>query len=92
MDRFYRRMRQQTGILMKGAKPIGGKFSFDWDNRNPWRGDPPVPQMPAFEPDEITREVIEFVDSAYATHFGSTAGFNLPVTQRDCELMLQHVL
>lgn len=92
MDRFYRRMRQQTGILMKGAKPVGGKFSFDADNRNPWRGDPPVPPMPEFEPDEVTREVIEMVSSTYSSHFGSIAGFNLPVTQRDCDRMWRHVL
>ena len=32
MDRFYRRVRQHTGILMKKGKPVDGKFSFDSEN------------------------------------------------------------
>ncbi|MEM8963039.1 MAG: cryptochrome/photolyase family protein, partial [Acidobacteriota bacterium] len=29
MDRFYRHVRQRSGILMENGKPIGGKYSFD---------------------------------------------------------------
>ena len=29
MKTFYENWRQQTGILMEGGKPTGGKFSFD---------------------------------------------------------------
>jgi len=36
--------------------------------------------------------VIEFVDSTYSNHFGTTANFDLPVTQRDCDRMWQFVL
>ncbi|MBS1804828.1 MAG: cryptochrome/photolyase family protein [Acidobacteria bacterium] len=92
MDRFYRRMRQKTGILMKNGRPVGKQFSFDADNRKPWRGDPPEPQVPAFEPDEITREVINLVGTTYSSHFGNIGDFNLPVTQQDCDRMWQHSL
>jgi deoxyribodipyrimidine photolyase-related protein len=33
MDRFYRSVRERTGILMEGGAPVGGQFSFDHDNR-----------------------------------------------------------
>jgi deoxyribodipyrimidine photolyase-related protein len=33
MEFFYRKLRQQTGYLMQGDKPIGGKWNFDSDNR-----------------------------------------------------------
>jgi deoxyribodipyrimidine photolyase-related protein len=33
MDRFYRSVRERTGILMEGGAPLGGQFSFDHDNR-----------------------------------------------------------
>jgi deoxyribodipyrimidine photolyase-related protein len=85
MDRFYRHMRQQTGVLMRGGKPVGGKFSFDAENRNPYKGEVPVPHLPEFAPDEITQEVIAFVEETYAHHFGSTRGFNLPCTQPDAD-------
>ena len=35
MDRFYREVRERTGILMQGGQPVGGQFSFDADNRQP---------------------------------------------------------
>jgi deoxyribodipyrimidine photolyase-related protein len=85
MDRFYRHMRQQTNILMRGGKPVGGKFSFDADNRNPYKGEVPAPRFPEFPPDAITQEVIALVDDTYAHHFGATAGFNLPCTHADAE-------
>jgi len=33
MDRFYREVRERTGLLMEGGQPVGGQFSFDADNR-----------------------------------------------------------
>lgn len=96
MDRFYRRMRQQTGILMESAKPIGGNYSYDAENRKPYKGQPPIPTPPTFPPDPITQEVIALVDRHYPSHFGSTTNFNLPTTQHDCDAMwafaLQHLL
>ena len=92
MDRFYRHMRQQTEILMRGGKPVGGQFSFDADNRNPYKGEVPVPRFPEFPPDEITEEVIAFVEETYAHHFGSTAGFNLPCTQADADKFWRYFL
>lgn len=96
MDRFYRRMRQQTGILMENAKPVGGQFSFDAENRNPYRGEVPVPTPPRFPPDAITKEVIALVESTYAHHFGVLKNFDLPCTQSDCDsfwrFFLDHLL
>ncbi len=96
MDHFYRRMRKQTGILMQNAKPIGGQFSFDADNRNPYRGEFPIPDPPTFAPDEITAEVINYIAEIYPHHFGVIDGFDLPCTQADCDrswaFALEHLL
>jgi deoxyribodipyrimidine photolyase-related protein len=86
MDRFYRHMRQQTGILMQNAKPVGGKFSYDPDNRKPYKNEVPVPTPPRFPPDAITQEVIAFVESTYGHHFGTANNFDLPCTQTDSDL------
>ncbi len=85
MDRFYRHMRQQTGILMRGAKPIGGRYSFDSDNRKAYRGEVPVPDAPRFLPDTMTEEVIDLVQSTYSHHFGSLKNFDLPCTQSEAD-------
>ncbi len=92
MDRFYRHMRQQTGMLMRNAKPVGGQFSFDADNRNPYKNQIPVPPPPIFPPDAITQEVIAMVEATYPHHFGVVGGFDLPCTQADCDRFWQFAL
>ncbi|MBB5055624.1 deoxyribodipyrimidine photolyase-related protein [Granulicella aggregans] len=96
MDRFYRTQRQKTGILMDKGKPRGGKFSFDAENRKPYKGLPLIPQPPVFAPDEVTNEVITLVEQTYPHHFGLISNFNSPVTQQDADLAwafaLEHLL
>ncbi|MCU6434573.1 cryptochrome/photolyase family protein [Undibacterium sp. Jales W-56] len=44
MEYFYRQMRVRHHILMAdAAKPAGGQWNYDHDNRKPWRGTPPEP-------------------------------------------------
>jgi deoxyribodipyrimidine photolyase-related protein len=85
MDRFYRAMRQRSGLLMEGGKPIGGKFSYDQENRKPYRGQVAVPQRPGYAPDAITTEVLDLVARQFPDHFGTLDGFDLPVTAKDCQ-------
>ena len=85
MEWFYRNMRRKTGLLMDGDKPAGGRWNFDPENRGgPEPGlMPPAP--PRFEPDTVTREVLELVASRFANHFGSLEAFNWPVTAEQAE-------
>ncbi len=85
MDAFYRQVRRRTGLLMENDKPVGGKFSFDAENRKPWRGSPPAPEPPVFEPDQITREVAEIIDARFRHHPGSVDPASLPATAADAE-------
>ena len=85
MDRFYRAMRKKTGVLMQNGRPTGGQFSYDADNRNPYKGQVPIPKPLTFEPDELTLEVIDFVAREYGHHFGEIEGFDSPVTQADAD-------
>ncbi|MEW4447513.1 cryptochrome/photolyase family protein [Qipengyuania sp. JC766] len=87
MESFYRDMRRKTGLLMnEDGKPAGGDWNFDKDNREP----PPKdgldpPPRPTFEPDDITREVIELVEDRFGDHFGSLESFEWPVTRDQAE-------
>ncbi len=92
MDRFYRKMRQKTGILMERGKPVGGKFSYDPDNRNPYKGEVPIPRPPIFPPDALTEEVIAYVGQHYGHHFGSIENFNLPCDQAGSDALWQFAL
>ncbi len=87
MDTFYRFMRRTTGILMDGEKPVGGKISFDKENRFPWRGRPPAPDAPSFPRDPIKEEVAELIRKAFAHHPGRLDLDALPATLKDAEAL-----
>ena len=91
MEFFYREMRRKTGVLMdgdkggdKGAdKPVGGEWNYDAENRKSFgkAGPKDVPTPPVFAHDAITQEVLTLVESRFASHPGTTANFNWPVTR-----------
>ncbi|MBC7779108.1 MAG: cryptochrome/photolyase family protein [Proteobacteria bacterium] len=83
MEYFYRAMRIRHGVLMDGDLPAGGKWNFDVENRKPFPASGPhtVPARHGFEPDAITREVIDLVNRNLAAHPGSLDAFDWPVTR-----------
>ena len=89
MDAFYRQVRQRTGVLMERGKPVGGKYSFDAENRKPWRGEPAAPTELTFRPDAITQEVGELVARDFAKHPGELRLDRLPATKKDAERLWQ---
>lgn len=85
MDAFYKNVRRRLGILMAKGKPVGGKFSFDSDNRRAWRGEPPAPPLPTFEVDAITNEVGDLLRERMGHHPGTLKLDALPATAADTE-------
>jgi len=85
MEYFYRDMRRQTGLLMDGAKPAGGKWNFDADNRSGPPASLIAPSYTKFAPDPITTEVLALVSARFGDHFGSIEGFSMPVTRANAE-------
>lgn len=86
MDAFYRHVRRETGILMDPrGKPVGGKYSFDTENRKPWKGNPPAPEPPTFVPDAITSEVGDLIERDFASHPGRLDLARLPATVAEAE-------
>jgi deoxyribodipyrimidine photolyase-related protein len=85
MDTFYRHVRKQTGILMCDGRPVGGKLSFDAENRRRWRGDPPAPEPLTFPGDPIKQEVFELIERDFAAHPGRLCPERLPATSADAE-------
>lgn len=92
MERFYRHMRQRTGILMEDGRFAGGRLSYDDQNRERYRGQIPVPVRPVFEIDSITQEVIDFTAGVNPEAFGVVDGFDLPVTDVDAQRMWSFAL
>ena len=84
LEYFYRELRTRFDVLMDAAgKPMGGQWNFDADNREafPASGPGTVPPRSRFEPDAITREVIDLVNLRFAEHPGTLDSFAWPVTR-----------
>ena len=92
MEYFYREMRTRHRVLMDFAKPAGGQWNYDKDNRKtPPRGlNYPLP--PRFEPDPVTREVLALVAREFATHFGALDPFWFAVTREGALQALGHFI
>jgi deoxyribodipyrimidine photolyase-related protein len=80
MAPFYQKFRQETGILMDGSTPIGGKYSFDSENRSPWDGKHELPEPPVYPKDDIDLEVESLIDSKFSGHPGKADLSALPTT------------
>ncbi len=88
LETFYRWMRRRENILLENGQPVGGKWNYDKENRQP----PPqqsYPDPPFVEPDEITREVIEIIE-AQPGLWGSARDFRLPVTRAGAIAWMEH--
>ena len=85
MEYFYRDMRRQTGLLMDGDQPVGGKWNFDAENRKAANVDLFLPQPKACPPDTITQEVLALVEARFSNHFGDLAPFWFAVTRANAE-------
>lgn len=92
METFYRRMRQEHGVLMKGREPVGGTWNLDKLNRKRLPANLAVPDTLRFAPDPITRQAMRDVDREFADHYGSTEAFDLPVSRSDAQRALEDFL
>lgn len=93
LEYFYRLMRKTHQILIDAdGNPEGGQWNFDQDNRKPYpKKGPGIIDAPAvFEVDEMTQEVLAFVERAYPEHPGSLASFHWPVTREQALQALEY--
>jgi deoxyribodipyrimidine photolyase-related protein len=84
MEYFYREMRRKHSVLMDGKQPVGGKWNFDSSNRRAFGKEGPQTLFKRLQldPDKVTLEVIELVNSRFADHPGNLDRFNWPVNRR----------
>ncbi|ELZ91340.1 cryptochrome/photolyase-related protein Phr3 [Haloferax mucosum ATCC BAA-1512] len=89
-EHWYRHVRRETGILMDGDEPAGGEWNYDDQNQETPPEDWTPPAVPMFDPDELTRETIEFVRERYPDAWGSADEFRWPVTRVEARQALDH--
>lgn len=89
---FYIRQRQERDILLDFAgNPLGGKWSFDTDNRKRYPKDKTPPKV-SFPPKNKWHEGAEqYVKTYFSNNYGET-GFTLPITFEESDAWLDQFL
>ena len=92
MEFFYREMRKRYNVLMDKGKPIGDKWNYDADNRQPPKAGLHIPTPSQFKPDAITVEVLALVEKRCADHFGQLDAFDFAVTREQAMSVLNQFI
>ncbi len=94
LEYFYRPLRTKFGVLMDDGEPAGGQWNYDAENRGafPKTGPGKLPAPRRFEPDRVTRGVLDLVTKRFAKHPGSLDHFDWPVTPADARSALDDFL
>ena len=93
MARFYEAQRKRMAVLVeRGGAPVGGKWSFDTENRAKL----PKNHAPPFEPrcarNEFTQEAVRYVTARFPHRPGSVDHFRWPVTRAEAEAWLDRFI
>lgn len=92
MEDFYRESRKRFKILMDGEQPVGGKWNYDRQNRQPPKKSLKTPPPLTFEPDEITQDVIQWVKHKQFSNYGTIEPFHWAVTRQQAQQVLAYFL
>lgn len=81
---YYRWLRKRNSILMDDAKPIGGSWNYDKENRQGIsKLKSPIPERSKITTDQITLEVMIEVEEIFVNSLGDLESFNWAVTHED---------
>ncbi len=77
---FYIEQRKKQKILVNSnKKPVGGKWSFDPENRLKIPPDIEIPGIKKFKPDKYVKEAQKYVEKIFSDNPGSTENFIFPI-------------
>ncbi|WLP94172.1 cryptochrome/photolyase family protein [Psychrobacter sp. M13] len=91
---FYIEQRKREKILVDDEdEPIGGKWSFDEDNRKKYPRKQTPPDVTFPELSEHYEEAIDYVEDNFSKHYGEiNSDFRYPTTHDEAEQWLENFL
>lgn len=93
MGKFYQRERKRRKILMTADhKPVGGKYSFDTENRKKLPKKIVLPEISRPKTDKFVEEAIEYVEKNFPENYGNAEDFAYPINHKDAETWLGRFL
>jgi deoxyribodipyrimidine photolyase-related protein len=97
MSSFYIEQRKRLKLLLDGAGPLGGKWSFDTENRKKLPKKTTIPEALSrklFSQDEtnFVNEATEYVNEHFADNPGETEHFEYPINHTEAKKVLRDFL
>jgi deoxyribodipyrimidine photolyase-related protein len=90
MSSFYQLGRKKFNILLdENKKPIGGKWSFDEDNRKKIPPNTTIPEIPKTSQSIHHDAVISAIEKNFPSHPGSLKNIWFPVTRKSAQVQLE---
>lgn len=83
MQHFYVWQRRRLGVLLDGDEPVGGRWSFDEDNRKKLPRGHPVPDVARPERVPAVEEAIAWVQEHFPDNPGRAASFAWPTSHEE---------
>ncbi|MDC1430703.1 cryptochrome/photolyase family protein [Bacteroidia bacterium] len=93
MASFYAESRKKHGILLEdGDKPLGGKWSFDADNRKKVPKGVEIPKVETPASSSYVDEAKKYIEDQFGDNYGDVARFHYAITHADAENHLQRFI
>ena len=93
MANFYKKQRVDHNILVdSNKKPVGGKWSFDDENRKKLPKEIDLPEKFTFKETQHTKDLKEIVEKTFSNHPGNTKSFWTCTNRKDTESYLDYFL
>lgn len=90
---FYTRQRKQKNILLdENKKPLGGKWTFDTENRLKFPKNERIPYISFPNENKWVKEAKDYVQKNFTTNYGASESFIYPVTHKEAEEWLHEFL
>lgn len=91
MGNYYKEQRRRLHILVEDGKPVGGKWSFDRENRRRLPKGYSCPYITTYE-SEYVEEATEYIEKHFPLNPGETGSFTYPVTFGDARRWLDEFI
>ena len=89
MANFYKFSRNRNNILIKDGKPIGGKWSFDEENRKKIPKGLSIPKVNFSHNSKHTLRLIPIINNIFKNNIGSLDSFWMPTERKTSYNFLQ---
>jgi deoxyribodipyrimidine photolyase-related protein len=81
LNNFYIDQRKRFDILVEGGLPVGGKWSYDMENRKKMPSSVSVPAQPTFQSSEIRKEACLYARKQFPGGYGKLDDIRYPITR-----------